>query len=388
MTRSLPLALLCMIASFAITLSPVTAPAVDKGGKPAARASRKKPKVPDVKKALATELPKAVIGGTLSKALEQFGNLIDIPVVADWSGLNAAGVKRTTKVSVRVSRKLSAEKLLESILVRVAKKGKPLSWYVSNGVLVVATQQRVLGRKTLASVRNVRPKTGNKVATTTFREHSFKNEPLKNVIATYRQATGVNFHVNWRALQNVGIDREEPITLEVKNISISRALDMVTDQLSEGKDKFESIYWLINRGVVSITSGHALNTKTIVTIHDVADLLFAAPNFKGPRLGRSTRGAGSSQNDTTGIFDVAAGGGDGGAIGDGMEKEDAAETRNQAKSSLEKIIKDSIGEEMWISGGGKGSVRFFRNKMIISQTMLGYKLMKDARVINAFGQIK
>jgi len=385
MTRSFPLALLCLIASFAITLSSVTAPAVDKGGKPSGKAAKKKPKaLPDVNKALATELPKAVIGGTLSVALEQFGNLIDIPVVADWSGLGAAGVKRSTKVSVRVSKKISAEKLLELILMRVARKGKPLSWYVSNGVLVVATQQRVLGRKTLATARNVRPRTGKKATTTTFREHTFNKEPLKNVIETYRQATGANFHVNWRALQNVGIDREEPITLVVKNVSISRALNMVTEQLSEGKDKFESVYWLINQGVVSITTGHALNTKTIVTIHDVGDLLFAAPNFKGPRLGRSTRGAGSSQGDTTGIFDVGAGGGD----GDGIENEDAAETRNQAKASLTKIIKDSIGEEMWASGGGKGSVRFFRNKMIISQTMLGYTLMKEAQVINAFSQIR
>jgi len=386
MTRPLPITLFCLAAFFALALSSAPAPAGDKGGKPARTAAKKKARsLPDVNKALATELPKAVIGGTLSQALEQFGNLIDIPVVADWSGLGGAGVKRTAKVSVRVSKKVSAEKVLELILVRVAKRGKPLSWYVSNGVLVVATQQRVLGRKTLASVRNIRPRTGRKVTTTTFREHSFKNEPLKNVIETYRQATGVNFHVNWRALQNVGIDREEPITLEVKNISISRALDMVTDQLSGGKDKFESVYWLINRGVVSITTGHALNAKTIVTIHDVGDLLFAAPNFKGPRLGRSTRGAGNSQDDTTGIFDVGAGGGD---AGTGIEEEDAAESRNQAKASLEKIIRDSIGEEMWISGGGKGSVRFFRNKMIISQTMLGYKLMKEARVINAFGQIR
>ena len=385
MTKSLPLTFFCLIALFALSFSSVTAPAVDKGGKPAGTAAKKKSKpVPDVNKALATELPKAVIGGTFSQALAQFGNLIDIPVVADWSGLKAAGVKRTTKVSVRMPKKISAEKLLELVLMRVAAKGKPLSWYVTNGVLVVATQQQVLGRKTLAAVRNVRPRTGKKVTTTTFREHTFNKEPLKNVIETYRQATGANFHVNWRALQNVGIDREEPITLVVKNVSISRALDMVTDQLSEGKDKFESVYWLINRGVVSITTGHALNAKTIITIHDVGDLLFAAPNFKGPRLGRSTRGAGDQTSDQTGIFDVGAGGG----TGDGIEKEDAAETRNQAKASLEKIIKDSIGEEMWISGGGKGSVRFFRNKMIISQTMLGYTLMKEARVINAFSQIR
>ncbi|MBL7219311.1 MAG: hypothetical protein ISS69_04290 [Phycisphaerae bacterium] len=374
MTKPLPLALCCLIA---LTFSSATAvKAAKKISKP----------VPDVKKALATELPKAVIGGTFSGALEQFGTLIDIPVVADWSGLASAGVKRTTKVSVRVPKKITAEKLLELVLMRVAAKNKPLSWYVSNGVLVVSTQQRVLGRKaTRTPVRDPRPKTtGRKVSTTRFREHTFKDEPLKNVIEFYRNTTGVNFHVNWKSLQNVGIDREEPVTLVLKGVSVSRALDMVTDQLSEGKDRFGSVYWMINGGVVTISTGHALNTRTIVTMHDVGDLLFAVPNFKGPRLGRSTRGAGDQTSDQTGIFDVGAGDG----VGDGMEKEDAAETRNQAKSSLEKIIKDSIGEEMWISGGGKGSVRFFRNKMIISQTLLGYTLMNKAGVINAFNQIR
>ena len=338
--------------------------------------------LPNVTKALATELPKAAIGGTLTQTLAQFGNLIDVPVVADWTGLNAAGVKRTTKVSVRSPGKISAEKLLELVLVRAATKGNPLSWYVSSGVLVIATQKRVLARKARMRIKDTRPRTDNRVAATTFKEHVFKDEPLKNVIDFYRKATGANFHVNWKALQNVGIDREEPITLTVRGISVSRALDMVTGQISEGKDKYESVYWMVNRGVVTISTGHALNTKTIVTMHDVGDLLFAAPNFKGPRLGRSTRGAGNSQDDETGIFDVGATG------TDTTEKEDAAETRNQAKSNLEKIIKDSIGEEMWISGGGKGSVKFFRNRMIISQTLLGYTLMREARVLNAFKQIR
>jgi len=373
MTKPLPLTLCCLIA---LTFSSTTAMAAKKSTKP----------VPDVKKALATELPKAVVGGTLSGTLDQIGNLIDIPILADWSGLEPAGVKRTTKVSVRVSRKISAEKLLELVLMRVATKGKPLSWYVTNGVLVVTTQQRVLNRKaTHAPVRSPRPQTpGRKVRTTTFKEHTFKDEPLKNVIDFYRNTTGVNFHVNWKSLQNAGIDREQPITLVLKGVSVSRALDMVTDQLSEGKDKFESVYWMINGGVVTITTGHAMNTSTIVTLHEMGDLLFAVPNFKGPRLGRSTRGAGSSQDDQSGIFDVAAAG----AGTDTVENETAADTRNQAKSSLQKIITDSIGEEMWISGGGKGSVRFFRNKMIISQTLLGYTLMKKAGVINAFNQIR
>jgi hypothetical protein len=374
MTKSLPRNVICLLAIFTLFAAALS-PAV-------VMADKSKPKsIPNVKKALAGELPKAALGGTLDQAVSQFGRLIDIPVIVDWATVTATGVKRTTKISVRVSRKLTAEKLLELLLMRVSKKGKPLSWYVNHDVLVVTTQDRVLGYKARERVKSARPKTTKKMTTTVFKEHSFKDEPLKNVIDFYRQATGSNFHVNWKSLQNVGIDRDEPITLVLKGVSVSRALDMVTDQLSAGKDKFESVYWRVDRGVVTISTGHAMNTRNIVTTFEVADLLFAAPNFEGPRLGRSVKGAGDSSSNSQGIFDTTG-------SGDGIEKEDASETRAQAKSSLEKIIIDSIGEEMWTSGGGKGSVKFFRNKMIISQTLLGYTLLKQAGVINAFKQIK
>jgi hypothetical protein len=372
MTKHLSLCLLCAIALSLITVQA-----------DAAAKKKAKPAV-NITKALAGELPKAVMGGKLSEVLVQFGQLIDVPVIANWPDLQATGVKRSSNVAVRVGKKISADKLLSMILMRVAKKGSPLSWYESNGVLVVATQRTVLGRKTRVHVTAKTKNRGRRISSTALRTHSFKSEPLKNVIEFYRNLTGVNFHVSWKSLQNVSIDNEEPITLIAKGISISRALDMITAQLSEGKDKYESVYWMIDRGVVTITTGHALNTNTVVTIHEVGDLLFSPPNFTGPRLGRSTKGAGDSSSNDTGIFDLAATGGDGSM----MDGESAAETRARTNGCLENIIPDSIGEEMWVTGGGKGSVRFFRNKLIISQTRLGYMLMKNAGVLNAFNQIK
>ena len=39
------------------------------------------------------------------------------------------------------------------------------------------------------------------------------------------------------------------------------------------------------------------------------------------------------------------------------------------------IIKDSIGADMW-APDGKGSVQFLGTKLVISQTMLGFKLLE------------
>jgi len=375
MTRPLSPVELCIPPLFALAVSSTVLPAAT---------PKKKPKPVDIKKALAVELPRAVIGGKLSRALSQFGALIDVPVVANWTDLETVGVKRDTTVSIRVAKKIAASKLLDLLLMRISPRGKPLAWYESGGVIVVSTQRRVLGVKNTRRAAARRKPVASRISGTRLRTHSFKSEPLSDVISFYRNLTDVNFHVNWKALANVGVDKEEPITLVAKGISITRALNMITAQLSEGKDRYESVYWMVNRGVVTMTTGHALNTNTILTIHEVGDLLFTPPNFKGPRLGRSTKGAGDESSDSQGIFDVGADAGD----GTGMEDENAAQLRQQAKDSLKKIITDSIGEEMWIDGGGKGSVRYFRNKLIISQTKLGYMLMKKAGVLDGFKQIK
>jgi hypothetical protein len=40
-------------------------------------------------------------------------------------------------------------------------------------------------------------------------------------------------------------------------------------------------------------------------------------------------------------------------------------------------LKDSIGEDMW-KPDGKGSISILNGKLVISQTLLGFKLMETA----------
>ena len=54
-----------------------------------------------------------------------------------------------------------------------------------------------------------------------------------------------------------------------------------------------------------------------------------------------------------------------------------AELLERNKKSLVKIVQDSIGDQWW-QPNGKGSIRILRNRMIVSQSLLGFKLMADA----------
>ncbi len=329
------------------------------------------PAAPDIDKIMAAALRHVVLTGTLKDALDQFSRLVGVPVFTDWGILEAVGVKRTAAVSLRVD-KVRADQVLESLLVRVAKKGKPLAWYVDRGLVIVTTQQRVLARKRRAQAGQAyRGRIIRRAPRGKPHGFQFENTPLVDVLAAFREAIGANFHVNWRSLKAVGIDRNTPVTLKLKGASIWRALDLVIEQLSEGRNKYESVYWIIDGGVLSIATGNSFNNKTRITVHDVADLLAAVPNFKGPRMklsqaGEDKEGEGDTLFDSDEDTESTETGG--------------AQTREAIQQTLTEIIKDSIGHDIW-APQGKGSIRFLGNQIVISQTLLGYKLMQKAGAI-------
>jgi hypothetical protein len=278
----------------------------------------------------------------------------------------------------------TVSQLLDLVLAQVSPRGRPLGWFVQDGTIHVTTQMRALhGGRPLPAGPRREPTAKRRFG---IRSLDFESVELADVVKFFRTTSGVNFHVNWPALQLSGVDKTTPITLKAAGISIARALDMVTDQLSANKGKFESIYWVVDRGVVMISTGTALNTHTRTRVYDVGHVLMVIPNFEAPRLnaelpatdGQSSSSTGSSSSSRTG----GAWGG-GGLFGDGdrttdrrRDGDDRQEQRQANRDTLVQIIREMIGEDMW-HPQGKGSVRLFGNQLIITQTLLGFRLLED-----------
>ena len=196
------------------------------------------------------------------------------------------------------------------------------------------------------------------------REWNFENVDLGDVVAALRKATPMNFYVNWRALEAAGVAKNTPITLKATNVSLARVLDMVVDQLSTDKQKVDSVYWLVDDGILTITTGQSLNRHTLTRTYYVGDMLASVPNFVGPRLGIGKSGSDSNNDSSNTIGDL-----DGGA-----STETTTETRKEAEEKLINTIKQVIGEEFW-HPQGKGALTIHRNRMIITQTKLGFLLL-------------
>lgn len=331
---------------------------------PATRAAGGPRRPRTVSEAMAQTIDHPAIRGPMRNVIAELEKLGGTSILVDWRSLKEVGVQPTQVITLDVPA-ATVTQLLDLTLDQAAPKDKPLEWKIVGDMALVSTRAKLFfGGMTrylgpVPAVAAGGRRVGGRVI-------SFESLPLGDVISFFRDVSGVNFHVNWRALEAVGVNKDSPVTLKAQNIALGRALDLVTDQLAVGVDKYSRIYWVIDGGVVHISTGQELNREVRVKTFDVADLLMVIRDF--PRRNRDSN-----------VDDVD---GNGSLFGDdddddSNDDQDEQETRAQREQKLIDVIKDTLGPEMW-RPEGQGAIRIWRNQLIISQSLLGYKLMERA----------
>ena len=322
---------------------------------------------------LAKSLEQATFTGALSQAMDDYRQRLGCDITVDWAALREIGVTESTTVSVQLSN-VTAEQALNVMLNAASPKGKPLGWYADSGGIHISTQARVLNRR--SGILPV-PAVSSRPATTQPAgvDVNFDATPLSDAIDFFRQASGVNFHVNWNSLQAVGIDRGTSVTIRASGISIAKGLDLLVSDVSAGKSRLDSVYWIIDDEIVLIASGSALNTTLHTRLYDIADLLMIVPNFQAPRI--NVQPAGSGGRGGSGGSGSTLFGSNQGNSNAVQNAENPVQLRQQVRDELIAAIQNSIGPDMW-QPIGKGSIRIMGGNLIISQTLLGFKLLEGA----------
>lgn len=341
---------------------------------------------------LQAKLSTASMPNTFGQALAWVGSQVDMKVRVDASTLEAYGVSLDQKVAL-ARRKSPASAVLDSLLVRVSPPGRPLTWMVHDGKILITSQKRFLlirsgagspGRPLPAadgSAPAARPPARPGGGARGADNYNFDNIPLAAVIQFMRTTTGQNFHVNWPSLQTVGIDKQTTIELQVRRVSAARVLDLICEQLNANRDKFSSVYWIVDGGVVTLATGTALNQKTETRVYDIAHALMPIRDFDAPNMNLRTTGRlddDDDDDDDGDLFD------DDDDEDDDQDDEDddkdldeIQELRQRNADSIVSVIKNAIGEDMW-HPTGKGSVQIVNNKLVVTQTQLGFKLLDQA----------
>ncbi len=184
---------------------------------------------------------------------------------------------------------------------------------------------------------------------------NFEGNFLSQVIDFFRSSTGVDFVVNWQALENVGVEPDTPISLQLKNVTAEQALRYVLQQASAGSD-FERLGFAIVDGIVNISTETDLSKTTDTRVYDIRDLLVLVPNFNN-----------APDFDLGSALSSSEGGGD--LFSDSGDEEEEV-TREELIENITTLIRDQIGQpEDWAENGGTiSSLRELNGNLIVRTT--------------------
>ena len=121
----------------------------------------------------------------------------------------------------------------------------------------------------------------NRAATTMLQkilpEVKFDNQALSDVIDFYRDVTNSNIVVNWRALEEAGVEQSTAVSLRLKDTRFETALSATLRQIGASRAVL-----VIDRGVLTITTQMDLGTYLLTKTYEVRDLVGNEAREMGP----------------------------------------------------------------------------------------------------------
>ncbi|HUS91458.1 MAG TPA: efflux RND transporter periplasmic adaptor subunit, partial [Phycisphaerae bacterium] len=200
--------------------------------------------------------------------LREYG---DLNLHANWRALQAVGIEQSAKISLDV-RNVTVERALDLVLhdVAGAKTGEaaPASQLRAGVVLVSTRGQFEADRRSRCGQEFPAWREGAQEAGAALRQKlqrdiprlSFAETALKDVLQFLREYSGANVHVNWSALEAVGAGPDTKLSLDLKNVTVHRALEAVLADVSPaGVDG--AIVYAIDRGVLEISTRQDLAAR-------------------------------------------------------------------------------------------------------------------------------
>lgn len=183
----------------------------------------------------------------------------------------------------------------------------------------------------------------------------FKSVPLADVFEFMRDVGNLNLYVNWPALEAAGIDRSTPVSIRLRNIQLSKVLDLTLGQISAGHSP---ITWYVSDNIIHVTTRELADRDLITRVYPVQDLLVDVPNFTGPSM---QLGGGGGSSGTGGGGSVFGGNGD-----DGNPSGDQGGTKQERGEKLVELIKMLVSPEVWVDNGGFAQIRYFNGSLIVT----------------------
>ncbi len=209
----------------------------------------------------------------------------------------------------------------------------------------------------------------------------FDRNTFEQVIGFMQQVTGLNVYVDWKALEFIGVDRQDEVSLRLADVSAATTLDRILEQVGDDVDRPQ---WAIQDGIVTISSDEALRKHTMTIVYDIRDLLFQVPYFdNAPVLELST-----ALSQTASYAGGGGLGGGGGSIFTDPADDTSRFNRQELVDQIVSIIQENIDPDGWRDlGGDTGTLQELNGNLIITNTLRNHRgiegLLSQLREIRA-----
>ena len=219
---------------------------------------------------------------------------------------------------------------------------------------------------------------------------------FEQVVAYFGKVAGVQVRADWKALDLIGVRRDDEVELQLGNVAAKSALDAVLDQLGSDIERPE---FAIEDGLLVISSDAALRKKVATIVYDIRDLLFQVPYFdNAPSFDLQTAiqqgnsggmgGGGGGGGGTFGGPGGGAGGEGGGGIFGAPGEDPERKTRDELVEQIVGILQENVDPEGWRDlGGDTGSLQELNGNLIITNTPRNHQqidgLLTELRRIRA-----
>jgi hypothetical protein len=202
-------------------------------------------------------------------------------------------------------------------------------------------------------------------------EVTFEEAPLDAVMDWLAGLTPMNVVVRWQILEDAGIERDKPISMNVRNLRLSQVLWMLMQEAG-GSDL--KLAYRASGELLIISTADDLGQEMVTRVYDVSDLLVRVQDFRSaPQLDISQASQGGQGGGSQNIFGGAGGSSrdddddDRGGRGTGENDEDMQE--------LIDLIVQTIEPDSWADNGGLGTIQSFRNLLVVRNNILVHQAL-------------
>ncbi|MEW6253129.1 MAG: hypothetical protein AB1716_21025 [Planctomycetota bacterium] len=218
-------------------------------------------------------------------------------------------------------------------------------------------QRRPAPPSTLAVLRQVVP------------EMNLTETPLDQAIAWLQDFTKLNMSVRWTVLEDAGLRRDTPITVQARGLRLEQVLWLILNEAGGAEIK---LAYRASGNLLVLSTAEDLNKEMITKVYDVADLLVRIPRASRQAMFNVTQGMGQQ----------GGGIGGGGGAGSGMFQQGQQQGQYNDQGTeqagmdvnmqlLVELIRDTIEPDTWReTGGGEGTIFAFQNLIIVRNTIL------------------